>query len=71
MDDAIGKAFVEINGLTKEFGEVKALREVSLSIRENELVGLLGPNGAGKSTLSKILVTLLKPTFGEVRIAGY
>ncbi len=71
MDTERGKAFVEVTGLTKKFGEVRALDSISLSISENELVGLLGPNGAGKSTLAKILVTLLKPSFGEVRIGGY
>jgi len=71
MKATTGKAFVEVVGLTKQFGEVKAIDDISLSIGEQELVGLLGPNGAGKSTLAKILVTLLKPTSGEVCIDGY
>jgi len=62
---------IEINGLSKIYGkDFYALREIDLEIGEG-LFGLLGPNGAGKSTLMQILVTLMKPTHGEVRIAGH
>ena len=52
---------VRIEHLNKTIGKQQVLRDVSLSIRDGEVVGLLGPNGAGKSTLMKILVGLWKP----------
>lgn len=61
---------VEVRGVSKRFGEVQALREVSLSIREGKVYALLGPNGAGKTTLIKIMTTLLRPDSGSVEIAG-
>ncbi len=51
--------------------ELVALQEVNLQIEQGELFGLLGPNGAGKTTLIKILVTLLAPTTGQARVAGF
>ncbi|WP_456444001.1 ABC transporter ATP-binding protein [Thermococcus sp.] len=62
---------VEVLGLEKDYGKVKALRGISFSINEGEIFGLIGPNGAGKSTTLKILATLLKPTGGTAKIAGY
>ncbi len=62
---------VEVLGLEKDYGKVKALRGISFSINEGEIFGLIGPNGAGKSTTLKILSTLLKPTGGTAKIAGY
>ncbi|WP_099212209.1 ABC transporter ATP-binding protein [Thermococcus henrietii] len=62
---------VEVENLEKDYGKVKALKGVSFSIREGEIFGLIGPNGAGKSTTLKILATLLRPTGGTARIAGY
>ena len=62
---------ISIHQLTKEYpGGVYALRDVDLEIG-NGLFGLLGPNGAGKTTLMSILVTLLKPTSGQVTVDGY
>ena len=51
--------------------ELVALQEVNLQIEQGELFGLLGPNGAGKTTLIKVLVTLLAPTSGRARVAGF
>ena len=60
----------EIAGLSKHFGAIEALNDVSLSIRSGEVVGLMGDNGAGKSTLVKILAGNFPPTAGEIRIDG-
>ncbi|MCK5067440.1 MAG: ATP-binding cassette domain-containing protein, partial [Bacteroidales bacterium] len=62
---------IEIKNLTKTYsGGFKALDEVNLTIT-NGMFGLLGPNGAGKSTLMRILVTLMKPSEGEVLVNGH
>ena len=58
-------------GLAKRYGSKEALRGVSLSVGEGEVVGLLGPNGAGKSTLAKIACGLVRPTAGEAHVAGH
>ncbi len=63
-------AVIEINGLNKFFGKFQALRDVTLKIEEGEVFGLLGLNGAGKTTLIRILMGLLKPTSGSVRVFG-
>ncbi len=68
---------VETRGLRRVFrasrggGRVEALAGVDIRIERGEIFGLLGPNGAGKTTLIKILTTLLYPTAGEARVAGY
>ena len=62
---------IEINSLSKKFGNVQALDNISLKINEGEIFGFLGPNGAGKSTTMMILTTLLKPTSGNALVAGY
>ncbi len=61
---------VSVRGLSKRFGRVQALREVSFEVREGSATGLLGPNGAGKTTTLKILVGLLRPSRGEVEVLG-
>ena len=63
-------ARIEIDDLTKAFGNVVALDSVSLKLEKGQIVGLLGPNGSGKTTLIKILNGLLRPNSGEVRING-
>jgi len=62
---------VEIIDLTRKFGELIAVDRISLSVNTGEIFGLIGPNGAGKSTLIRMLTTLLPPTSGTARIAGY
>jgi len=62
---------VEINGITKLYGEQKALDNVNLSINKGEVIGLLGPNGAGKSTLMKIITTFVPPSSGTAKINGF
>ena len=61
---------VTCRGLSRSFGEVRALDNVNLSLPSGRIIGLLGPNGSGKTTLIKILNGLLQPSAGEVRIAG-
>ncbi|WP_234733750.1 ABC transporter ATP-binding protein [Tellurirhabdus bombi] len=60
-----------VEGVSKTFGETKAVQDVSLSIEAGELFGLIGPDGAGKTTLFKMLVTLLRPDAGRAMVAGY
>ena len=67
---APGDELVRVDGLTVAYGEHIALREVSLSLREGEVVALVGPNGSGKSTLFRALAGLTRPVSGEVRFAG-
>ena len=62
---------VSINDLSKEYGSLKALSEVSLTIAEGAFFALLGPNGAGKSTLINILAGLTRATSGEAAVLGY
>ena len=62
---------IKIENLTKRFGNQYALRKLSLSIEEGEVVALFGPNGAGKTTLLKILATLSRPSQGRVLVKGY
>ena len=61
---------VRCTNVSRNFGEVRALNGVDLSLPSGRIIGLLGPNGSGKTTLIKILNGLLQPTSGEVRIAG-
>lgn len=62
---------IETNSLTKSFGSVTAVDDVSFSVKTGEIFGFLGPNGAGKSTTMMILTTLLKPTSGQALISGF
>jgi len=62
---------IEINSLTKSFGDFNAVDDITLRIESGEIFGFLGPNGAGKSTTMMILTTLLKPTSGNALVQGY
>lgn len=64
------KTLVEVEGLTKRFKEKVAVENLTFSIREGEVFGLLGPNGAGKTTTIRMLLGLVQPSSGRVRIAG-
>jgi len=59
---------LQVNGVTKSFGDTKALNRVNLSVDSSEVLGLLGPNGSGKSTLMRIIVGILKPDDGIVKV---
>jgi ABC-2 type transport system ATP-binding protein len=62
---------IEVNSLTKKFGDFKAVDNISFHVEEGEIFGFLGPNGAGKSTTMMILTTLLKPTSGYALVGGH
>ncbi len=62
---------VEVNGISKSYGGVKALNAVSLSAERGEMLGLIGPDGSGKTTLFRILTTLLLPDEGTATVDGY
>lgn len=62
---------IQITNLTKKYKEKIAVKNINLTIKEGELFALLGTNGAGKTTTIKMLSTLILPTEGEIKIAGY
>jgi ABC-2 type transport system ATP-binding protein len=62
---------LKVTNVTKKFGDVTAVDDLSFSVETGELFALLGPNGAGKSTTIKMLTTLLKPTSGTLRLNGH
>ncbi len=62
---------LETHSLRREFGGLVALKNLNLDVKEGEVFGLLGPNGAGKTTTIKMLTTLLPPTSGQARVAGF
>ncbi|WP_336215694.1 ABC transporter ATP-binding protein [Nonomuraea sp. LPB2021202275-12-8] len=62
---------VELRDVSKEYGDVAALRGASMTIRYGELVGIVGPSGSGKSTMLNMIGTLDRPSGGTVRIAGH
>jgi ABC-2 type transport system ATP-binding protein len=66
-----GLTLIEIRNLVKRFGEKMAVNNVSLEVHRGEVFGFLGPNGAGKTTTIKVIVGLLQPTSGTVKVAGY
>jgi ABC-2 type transport system ATP-binding protein len=61
---------IKVQGITKLYGQQKALDTVSFSVNSGEVVGFIGPNGAGKSTMMKIITGFLPPTHGEVWVNG-
>jgi ABC-2 type transport system ATP-binding protein len=65
-----GAVIAQLRGVSKSFGEVRALHQVDFAVRAGELVALLGPNGAGKTTAVKLFLGLAKPTTGTVSVFG-
>jgi len=64
------ESIIEVRGLTKKYKEVLAVNNLDLNVYEGDVFGFLGPNGAGKSTTIRMLLTLIKPTAGEIKIFG-
>ncbi len=64
------EAAISARGISRSFGEVRALANVDLDVARGTVLGLLGPNGAGKTTLVRILTTLLRPDSGTAQVAG-
>ena len=62
---------IAVEGLVRHFGEVRAVNGVDLNVHKGEIFGFLGPNGAGKTTVIRMLITLLAPTAGRIKVAGY
>lgn len=61
---------IEVRGLTKSYGSFKAVDQLDLDVYQGDVFGFLGPNGAGKSTTIRMLLTLIKPDSGDIRIFG-
>jgi ABC-2 type transport system ATP-binding protein len=61
---------IKMEHLVKKFGDLIAVNDISLDVKEGEIFGLLGPNGAGKTTTINMLLTLLKPTSGKITVSG-
>lgn len=62
---------IEVKNLTKKFKKFTAVDNISFDVKKGEIFGFLGPNGAGKSTTLRILTTLLRPTLGDAKVAGF
>ena len=62
---------IKVENISKSFGEVKALDNVSFEVKRGELFGLIGPDGAGKTTLFRLLTTLLTPDKGRAEVDGF
>jgi len=61
---------IEVQNLSKTYSDLKAVDEISFSVDEGEIFGLLGPNGAGKTTMIRMMLTLIKPTSGSIKVFG-
>ena len=62
---------IEVRGLTKRYGTLTALEQITFEVRRGELFGLIGPDGAGKTTLFRLLATLLDPDEGSATVDGF
>ena len=71
MTQSIEKEAIVTTGLVRDFGHVRAVDGIDLSVHKGEIYGFLGPNGAGKTTVIRMLITLLAPTTGSITVAGF
>lgn len=62
---------IEVRGLSKNYGDRAAIKDLTFTVKKGEVVGFLGPNGAGKSTTMKIITGYMAPSSGEVRVGGF
>ncbi|WP_330423905.1 ABC transporter ATP-binding protein [Anaerobutyricum hallii] len=62
---------IEVKNLVKDYGKYHAVKDISFSVPDGQIVGLLGPNGAGKSTTMNIMTGYISATSGEVKVGGY
>jgi ABC-2 type transport system ATP-binding protein len=70
LNESASDAVLSVTNLSKRYPHVTAVEQVSFAVRRNEIVGLLGPNGAGKTTTINMILGVLAPTSGSIRIAG-
>jgi len=66
----MGQPFLELDGILKDFGGLRAIDNVSFSMNRDEILGLIGPNGAGKTTLVRLITSILRPDSGNIRFKG-
>lgn len=66
-----GMAAIELQGVTKRFGDITALNDLDLTVKDGEIYGFLGPNGAGKSTTINVLLDFVRPTAGSAQVLGH
>jgi len=66
----MGQQFLEIDGLIKNFGGLRAIDNVNFSMHRDQILGLIGPNGAGKTTLVRLITGILRPDSGSIRFKG-
>lgn len=70
MKTTIKDGIIQTNNLSKNYGKVKAVKEISLNVDKGEIYGFLGLNGAGKTTTIRMLLGMIKPTTGESYLKG-
>ncbi len=63
-------ALLEVSGLTRDFGGLRAVSDLSFDVEAGEILGLIGPNGAGKTTVFNLITGFLRPTSGDIRLDG-
>jgi gliding motility-associated transport system ATP-binding protein len=71
MNSGGNGAIIEVQGLTKYYGLLAAVRDISFAVKKGEILGLLGPNGAGKTTTMRLLTCYIAPSSGTATLAGY
>jgi ABC-2 type transport system ATP-binding protein len=71
MSSASSSSAIRASGLSKQFGKLAAVRDLTLEVGAGEVFGFLGPNGAGKTTTIRMLIGLVRPTSGTALVAGY